>query len=190
MPALAQTLSPEDAARTRKQIKEGLEKWLKEVDEKIGIRLDRDLDRLVVAGTNVDAAKPDGVLLAVGRFDKAKVMQAAETSAKAEGTTTTSKTVEGIDVRVFTQEGRPSVEAAFLGDSVLVVGTAGAVDAVVANHARRARPLESNLALVGLVKGLDPASSYFVVVGPALIAQVQKKAGARRRPSHIRARSP
>jgi TonB family protein len=177
VPALSQTLSPEDAARTRKEIKEGLEKALNEVEEKIGIRLDRDLDRVVVAGTNVGAATPDGALLAIGRFDRAKVMKAVEASTKAEGAVVTSKTVEGTEIRVFTEAGKPGMEAAFLDDSVLVVGTAGAVEAVVANHAKGARPLESNTALLGLVKGLDPTSSYWVALGQTLITQVQKQAG-------------
>ena len=178
VPALTKTLSPEEAARSQKELREGLEKGLKEIENKIGIRLDRDLDRLVIAGTNVGAEKPDGALLAIGRFDRAKVIRAVEASTKAEGTLMTSKTVEGIDVRVFTEAGKPAMEAAFLDDSTLVVGTAGAVDAVAANHAKRVRPLETNTALLGLVKGLDPASSYWVVVGQPLITQVEKQAGA------------
>ncbi len=178
VPALSQNLSPEDAARTKTEIKDGLEKALREVEEKVGIRLDRDLDRIVIAGTSVGAAAPDGALLAIGRFDRARVMRAVEASTRAEGAVVTSKTVEGTEVRIFTEPGKPGMEAAFLDDSVLVVGTAGAVEAVVANHAKRSRPLESNTALLGLVKGLDPTSSYWVAVGQALITQVQKQAGA------------
>jgi TonB family protein len=178
VPALTKTLTPDEAARSQKDLRDGLEKGLKQVEDKIGIRLDRDLDRLVIAGTNVGAEKPDGALLAIGRFDRAKVIRAVEASAKAEGTAVTSKTVEGIDVRVFTEAGKPAMEAAFLDDSTLVVGTAGAVDAVAANHAKRVRPLESNTALLGLVKSLDPTSSYWVVVGQPLITQVEKQAGA------------
>jgi len=177
VPALAQNASPEEAARAKNQVKEGLEKGLQAVEAKIGIRLDRDLDRLVIAGINVAAPTPDGALLAIGRFDRAKVMKAVEASTRAEGAVPSSKTVEGIDVRVFTEAGKPGMELAFLDDSVLVVGTAGGVEAVVANHAKRLRPLESNTAILGLVKRLDPASSYWVVLGQTLITQAQKQAG-------------
>jgi TonB family protein len=177
VPTLAPNASPEEAARSKNEVKEGLEKGLKAVEEKIGIRLDRDLDRLVIAGTNVSAPTPDGALLAIGRFDRAKVMKAVEASTKSEGAVMTSKTVEGVDVRVFTEAGKPGMEAAFLDDSVLVVGTAGGVEAVVANHAKRVRPLEGNTELMTLVKGLDPASSYWVVLGQTLVTQAQKQAG-------------
>lgn len=172
------TLSPEEAARKKKELQEGIEKGLKEAEDKIGIRFDRDLDRVVLAVSNVAAPTPDGAVVALGRFDRAKVTRALETSAKAEGASVTSKTVEGVAVQVFTEPGKPGVALAFLDDSTLVLGTPGAVEALVTNRARGVRPLETNAGLLGLVKGLDSASGYWVVIDQPVIARGQKEAGS------------
>ena len=172
------TLTPEDAERKKKELKEGIEKGLKEGEDKTGIRFDRDLDRVVLAVSNVAAPTPDGAIIAVGRFDRAKVTSALEASAKAEGASVTSKTVEGMAVQVFTEHGKPGVELAFLDDSTLVAGTPGAVEAVVTSRAKGVRPLGTNAGLLGLVKGLDPSSGYWAVIDQPLIARGQKEAGA------------
>jgi protein TonB len=177
IPGLAQSLSPEQAEPMKKQVREGIEKGLNEADQKIGIRLDRDLDRLLIAASSVGSQTPELALMAIGRFDRAKVTRALAASAKAEGASVTSKTVEGVDVQVFAAPGKPGAELAFFDDATLLVGSAGAVGAVLANHAKRIRPLESNSGLLGLVKGLDPSSGYWFVVDQPVIARAQKEAG-------------
>ncbi len=178
VPGLEKSMTPKQVAEMKKQTREGIEKGLKEAEDKIGIRLDRDVDRIVVAGSSIAADKPEMALIALGRFDRAKVTRAVEASAKAENATVTSKTVEGVPVEVMSEPGKPGAELAVLDDTTLVAGTPGAVDAVVASHAKRARPLETNASLLGLVKGLDPASGYWVVLDQPLIARLQKEAGA------------
>ncbi len=172
------TLTPEDAERKKKELEQGIEQGLKQGEEKTGIRFDRDLDRVVLAVSNVAAPTPDAAIIAVGRFDRAKVTSALEASAKSEGASVTSKTVEGVAVQVFTQQAKPGVELAFLDDSTLVAGSPGAVEAVVTSRAKGVRPLESNAGLLGLVKGLDPSSGYWAVIDQPLIARGQKEAGA------------
>jgi len=184
LPGASAGMSPSEAEQAKKQIKEGLEKGLQEAEDKTGIRLDRDLDRVVFAATNAVAQQPEGALIALGRFDRAKVTKAVEASAKAAGVTVTSKTVEGLSVLLLAEPGKPGGAFA-VDDTVIVVGTAGAVETVVTNHAKRARPLEANVSLLDLVKRLEPTASYWLVIDQPLIERIQKEAGGSAPPAPL-----
>jgi protein TonB len=160
-----------------KDLKANLEKSLSEAETKTGIRFDRDVDRAMLAVSNVGAATPDGAVIALGRFDRAKIMKAVEASAQAAGAGVTSKTLEGVAIEVVAEPGKPPGEFGVLDDTTLVAGTPGAVEALVTNRAKGLRPLEGNAALIGLVKGLDAGSGYWLVVDQSVIARGQKEAG-------------
>lgn len=185
IPGLGQAVPAEELEKTRKELREGVEKGLAEAEQKTGIRFDRDLDRLALGLWNVSAEKPDGALLALGRFDRAKVVKAIGAALQAEGGTLASKTVSGIEVQVLSEKGQPTAALAFLDDSTLVVGSIPGVEAVVANHASRTRALQGNASLMGLVQGLDPASGYWVVLDSALTARAQKEVGANAPPGTV-----
>src|SRR5262249_12870567 len=91
--------------------------------------------------------------------------------------TVASKTVEGLAVQVFAEAGKPGAELAFLDEGTLVAGTAGAVEAVITNHARRARPGEANASMLALVRGPAPSSGYWVAIDQPVIGRAQKEAG-------------
>lgn len=185
IPGLGQGVPPEEAEKTRKELREGVEKGLAEAEQKIGIRLDRDLERVALGLWNVGAEKPDGALVALGRFDRAKVLQAIGASLQADGGTLAAKTVSGIEVQVVSEKGQQTAALAFLDDQTLVLGSIPGVEAVVANHAAHKRALEGNASLMGLVKGLDPASGYWVAVDSALTARAQKEVGANAPPGTV-----
>ncbi len=185
IPGLGQAVPAEELEKTRKELREGVEKGLAEAEQKTGIRFDRDLDRVALGLWNVGAEKPDGALVALGRFDRAKVLQAMGASLKAEGGSLVSKTVSGVEVQVLSEKDKPTAALAFLDDTTLVLGSIPGVEAVVTSHATHARPLEGNASLMGLIKGLDPASGYWVVLDSALTARAQKEVGANAPPGTV-----
>ncbi len=159
------------------EVKDGLDKGLKEGEDKVGIRFDRDVDRIVLGVSNVSAPTPEGVVIALGRFDRDKILKALEASAKGAGAGVTTKTVEGVAVAVIAEPGKPPAEFALLDATTLVAGTAGGVESLITNRAKGLRPLEGNAALLGLVKGMDAGSGYWLVLDEPLIARGQKEAG-------------
>jgi uncharacterized membrane protein len=177
IPSLGQALPPEEAEAAKKELREGIQKGLREVEEKVGLRLDRDLDRVVLAASDVEASEPGYALLAWGRFDQAKLVGAVKASAEAEGGTLTASTVEGTAVHVASEKGKAVAALAFLDDATLVAGQAGVVEAIVRSQARRERPLESSPSLIALVGGLDPASGYWAAADRPLVDRMQKEAG-------------
>jgi protein TonB len=177
VPGAAAAQSPDEAQGVKTQVREAIEKGMKEAEDKVGIRPDRDLDRLIVAGANVGAATPEVVAFLLGRFDRPRITRALEAAAKGEKAVLTSKTVEGVPVLVMAGEGAPGAELAFLDDSTLVLGTLKGVDSVLANRARGARPLEGNVSLMGLVKGIEPASGYWLAVDQSVAGRIEKEAG-------------
>lgn len=172
-----QALPAEEAQRIKTQIREGIEKGLKEVEDKIGIRLDRDVDRVIVAGSNVGAPTPEVVAFVFGRFDRPKITQAIEASAKTEKATVTAKVVEGVPVLVFAEPGKPGAELAFLDETTLMVGTVAGIESVLGNHAKRVRPLEGNASFISLVKGIDPTSGYWLAIDQSVAGRIEKEAG-------------
>jgi protein TonB len=169
--------SPEEAAAAKKQFRENLEKGLAEGEAKLGVRIDRDVDRVVVGMSNVAAPVPDVVMLALGRFDKAKIKTAVEASIKGEGRTSTTRTVAGVEVIEMTEPGKPSVLLAVPDGGRLVLGSEGGVTAYLTAQAASKKPLEGNASLIGLVKGLDATSGYWLVADAPLVARGEKEAG-------------
>ncbi len=169
--------TPEEAEAAKKEFRENLQKGLAEGEAKLGLRIDRDVDRVVIAVSNVAAPTPDGVMIALGRFDKAKIKSAIEASIKAEGHTATSKTVAGVDVLEIAEPGKPSVLIAVPDAGRMVVGSEGAVTKLLTAQAASQKPLETNASLMGLVKGIDASSGYWIVADAPLVDRGQKEAG-------------
>jgi len=168
--------SPQELEANKKQIREGLEKGLAEAETKTGIRFDRDLDRVVIAVSNVAAPTPEVAAIAFGRFDAAKIRSAVEASAKAEATEVATKTIAGASVQVVARPGQPSAALAVVDSERLVIGTEAGVSAVLTNDAAHQKPLEANASLFALVKSIDPASSYWLAIDQALVTRAQKQA--------------
>jgi len=138
-----------------------------ELEEKTGLDPERDVEQVVVAGgAGGDKA---GLLLVLGSFDRARLSRAIETEKKDR---VTWKTVEGMTVYVFNEAEatRGAGAAAFLDDRSLVLGSLDAVEATVANRSRGTAALRSNAALMNLLEGVKPGSTFWMVGDQSLLA--------------------
>ncbi|PYQ50374.1 MAG: hypothetical protein DMF78_15905 [Acidobacteria bacterium] len=145
-----------------------------ELEEKTGLNPERDIDQVYVAGGQVPSGPrgADGLVVVTGRFDRYKVARAIETERKG----VTSKTVQGITVYLFNEDrsGRGTGAVAFLDDSTIVLGAQSAVEQTVAARARGDVPLRSNTMLLGLIEGVKPGSTFWMVGDQTLLANLPK----------------
>jgi hypothetical protein len=162
---------PPEAMAELPKAKGEMEKGLKELEEKTGVRLEQDVDQAVIGMQGVGGApEPKAVVLVVGRFDRAKVTAAIEKGMKEGGATPTVKDHAG--AKVFTAGDNA---AAVASERVLVFGTPALVDSTLASIAQKANTLNPGLAsLVGRVRG---GSTFWLVAGEALMSAAGKQAG-------------
>ena len=140
-----------------------------ELEEKTGLNPERDLDQVVIAG-GTDGGPRSGVVLVTGTFDLAKLSRAIETGQRGK---VTWKTVQGTTVYLFNEgQSQGAGAAAFLDDRTLLVGAAGAVEATVTSRALGRRPLRANAALIGLLEGVKPGSTFWMVGDQSLLANL------------------
>jgi hypothetical protein len=157
------------------EVRESMAGGLKELHDKTGVDLERDLDRIVVAAGDFAGKEPRFAVLALGRFDSARISDAFARDTG--GQTLGRRTVAGRPLLVLSKDGKPEM-ALFAGDSALLFGTAALVEAAAADQAEGRRPLAVNTGLMGLVERIDPATSIFFAIGPAAIAAMRPPTGA------------
>src|SRR5262249_15615801 len=114
----------------------------------------------------------DSLVVVTGRFDRYKVTHAIETERKG----VTSKTAQGTTVYLFNEDqtGRGAGAAAFLDDSTIVMGAQSAVEQMVAARAHGDVPLRNNTALLSLIEGVKPGSTFWMVGDQTLLANMPK----------------
>jgi hypothetical protein len=178
LPGLASAVPPAEAEKMKQELRAGIEKGLQEAEARLGVRLDRDLDRVVIGASKVDAPQPNVAMLAFGRFDAGKMGAAIEAAAKDGGATITRRPVAGTEMQVIRTSGGPELALAMLDAGRVVAGTPGGVAEVLAAHAGSARPLQGNASLMGLARGVDAAAGFWVLLDQPLIARLQKEAPA------------
>lgn len=161
------------AAGGKNEIGEGMAKGLKELEEKTGVNLQRDVDRLVVAVGAFDAKQPNVVALVLGRFDVPRIAKAIEAASPAQQRFTT-RTSNGKTVYVLLKDAKPDMALVSLDAGTLLFGTPASVDATLAAQAQGQHPLAANAGLTTLLKGLDPASGLWMVIGPSATAAMRK----------------
>jgi len=167
------TLMPSAATGGKNQVGEGMTKGLKELEEKTGVNLQRDVDRLVMAVGGLDAKEPNVVVIVLGRFDVPHIAKAMEAANPGQPPFST-KTVSGKTVFVSFRNGKPDTELVALDPGTLVFGTPVSVEQTLTAQVQGQRPLEANVRLSALVKGLDPASGLWMAVGPSATAAMRK----------------
>ncbi len=93
---------------------------MRDLEERTGLRPDRDLDQIVIAGRT---AGPTGspLALVLGQFDRQKLSRTIETEKKGQ---VTWKDVEGTTVYLFKEGDKGAKSLAFLDDSSLLIGAA------------------------------------------------------------------
>ncbi|HEY7516355.1 MAG TPA: hypothetical protein VIC87_17825 [Vicinamibacteria bacterium] len=143
---------------------------LRELEERTGLRPDRDLDQIVIAGR---AAGPSGLPLALvlGQFDRQKLGRTIETEKKGK---VTWKDVQGTTVYLFKEGEKGTGALAFLDDSALLIGAAEAVETALGNRARGTGGLRGNAELTALLEKVRPGSAFWMVGDQSLLANLPK----------------
>jgi hypothetical protein len=145
-----------------------------ELQEKTGLNPEQDLDQVYVAGTQagVPGRAGDALVVVTGRFDRAKVGRAIETERKG----VTSKNVSGTVVYLFNENsaGKGTAATAFLDDNTLVMGTQASVEQTVVARAKGEAPLRNNAALLALLEGVKPGSTFWMVGDQTLLSNMPK----------------
>ncbi len=144
-----------------------------ELEEKTGLRPDRDIDQILIAGAPPAADGPArGAVLVFGRFDRYKLSRAIE--ADDEKKNVSWKTVDGYTVYVFGEgraKGRPGA-LAFLDDDTLVLGPQATVEEVIANRNGGGKGLAENAELVRLLGTVRPGSTFWMVGDQTLLSRM------------------
>lgn len=138
----------------------------RDLEARTGLNPERDVDQIVIAGSHANKA---GAAIVFGRFDRTWVQQAVESTHKGKATW---KNQSGTTIYLF-DEGKKSAGAmAFLGDSVLVLGSQTSVESVAANHASGGKGIASNASLMKLVEGVKPGSTFWMAGDQSLLANL------------------
>lgn len=167
------TPMPSAAAGAKNKVGEGITKGLQELEEKTGVSLERDVDRLVMAVGAFDAKEPTVLVIALGRFDVARIAKAIAAANPSQPSLAT-KTLNGKTVYVSLKNGKPDMELVSLDAGTLAFGTPASLDATLGSQAQGQRSLEANTGLTTLLGGLDPASDLWMVIGPSATAAPRK----------------
>jgi hypothetical protein len=141
-----------------------------EMESKLGMNPERDVDQLVISGGAGDGAR-SGIVLVLGRFDRARLTRLIETEKKGE---VTWKTHDGATEYLFREGTTGAGAAAFLDDNTLVIGSAPAVEATIDNRSKGGATLRSNTSLVSLLEKVKPGSTFWMVGDQSLLAQMPK----------------
>jgi hypothetical protein len=136
-----------------------------DVEARIGLNPERDLDQVVIAGRDGDPGS--GVAMVMGRFDRTRLAQAVEARRDKDGVTW--KSLGGTNVYLFKEGSRRAAALAFLDDRTLVIGSQAAVESTVESHASGASGLKSNKALLGLLEQVKPGSAFWMVGDQSLL---------------------
>lgn len=134
-----------------------------DIEGRIGLNPERDLDQVLIAGRDGDPGA--GVAMVFGRFDRAKVSQAVE-ARKGE---VTWKALSGTNVYLFKEGSRRAAALAFLDDRTLVIGSQAGVEATVQAHAQGAGGLKGNPRLLALLEQVKPGSAFWMVGDQSLL---------------------
>jgi hypothetical protein len=138
-----------------------------ELQQKMGLDPERDVDQLIIAGLPPADGQPRGLFVAFGRFDKDRIVQSIEGPNKG-----VSEAVEGTPVWTFVESPKGSVAGAVLSPRMLVLGSGDAVKATVAAHARRQTPLKTSAELIGRIESVKPGSTFWMVGDQSLLSQL------------------
>jgi hypothetical protein len=162
-------LTPEKAAEAAKQAQDGLTKAMTEMERDAGFRADRDLDWVFMGMANPEAATPDMAGVALGRFDAARIMAAAEASQAKDKKPLTRKQVGGVTVLVAPKTDKGTFGFAVASPRHIVFGDLALVEAALQAQATQKRPLDANATMVTRLRGLRAGTGVFVLAGEALM---------------------
>lgn len=145
-------------------------KDLKELEQKTGINVERDVEGLYGAGSKVGAEQA-GVVVLVGTFDAQRIGKAVQDDPKSKATTTT---VEGFTVYEMKEEGKVSSHLAVPSARVLVAGTPALVATTLANFKGGQGGVAANAELVAALKAVEPGPAFWLLATPKAMAEAPK----------------
>lgn len=145
-------------------------KELKELEQKTGINVERDVEGLYGAGSKVGAEQA-GVVVLVGTFDAGRIGKAVQDDPKSKATTTT---VEGFTVYEMKEDGKVSGHLAVPSARVLVAGTPALVATTLANFKGGKGGVAGNAELVAALKAVEPGPAFWLLATPKAMAEAPK----------------
>jgi hypothetical protein len=137
----------------------------RDLEEKTGLNLERDVDQVLIAGRAAGGSVP-GVAIVLGSFDTYKLGRAIETNPKAP---VGGRAFLGYTEYVFNEAGKEPGAVAFLDRQALVIGTEAAVEAALTAKAQGATPLRTNPSIMGLLERVKPGSTVWMVGDQSLL---------------------
>ncbi len=174
---LAEAMPKDQANKMQGELRGNIAKGLAEAEQKLGLRLDRDIDRLAMVVGGLREKEPLIAIVAVGRFDPLRIGAALEASQKASGATPAHRSVEGAPLLIWDKAGKPDF-AASIGTSSAIVGSPGMVERAVQNRARKVNALAAAAPLLALVKGVRPDAGLWMVADEAVLDKAKPAPGA------------
>ena len=132
-------------------------KAMRDLEEKTGLDLARDIDQIVVAGSREGGPQSKPLVLVLGRFDLDRIGGTMKTEGKAN-----PRTHEGVTLFSYADASGAST-LALLNERMLVFGPTDRVGTVTASHAQGATPLSENAELMALVESVKPGSTFWMV---------------------------
>lgn len=132
-------------------------KAMRDLEERTGLDLARDIDQIVVAGSRKGGPESRPLVLVLGRFDLDRIGGTLQTEGKAN-----PRTQEGVTLFSYADASGASTMA-LLNESMLVFGPTDRVEAVAASHAQGATPLSENAGILALVESVKPGSTFWMV---------------------------
>jgi hypothetical protein len=138
---------------------------LAQFQEKTGLDPERDVDQIVIAGTETVRGGMPAIALVTGRFDLYKLGRTLETEGKVRG-----YNHDGVTVYAYKEEGPSATAIAFLDDSSVLFGQKDRVEAAVSSRTRGEAPLRGNAVLLALVEKVRPGSTFWMVGDQSLLA--------------------
>ena len=137
------------------------------LEQSAGLDPRRDIDQIVIAGRSAAGKKqPTPLVMAMGRFNLEKLggsIEGSGTGAKSE--------LEGATLFTMEQKGESS-SLAVLDTSTLLFGPTDRVRQVIKSRSEGETPLRQNEALLALVEGVKPGSTFWMVGDQGLLSNM------------------
>jgi hypothetical protein len=147
----------------------GRPETFRELEEKTGLNPERDVDQVVFAGTPGRSGPESGVVVVLGRFDRAKISSLIEAEKKA-----TSKNVQGVPVYLFAEGQEGAGALAFVDERTLVMGSQAAVEAAIQSQSRGGTSLKQNATIMALLERVRPDATFWAVGDQSLLENMPK----------------
>lgn len=139
----------------------------RDLEEKTGLNPERDIETVIFAGS--PGSGKEGVVVATGRFDRAKISQVIETEKRV-----TSKNVLGVPVYLFSEGSKGAGAVAFIDDRTLVLGTQAAVESAITSHSQGGKSLKSNATIMSLLEHVRPDATFWMVGDQSVLENMPK----------------